>query len=343
MSIEQLYNELKENNINQRTRNDLLANLYKKQKRDLGLDMPKFQTLMPNTIHQADLLFLPHDNGYKYLLIVIDACDRKFDAIPLKEKYSDVVRNAFKIIYEQHKILKLPKEMQFDNGSEFKGECKIWFNSHNIDCRYAPTARHRMQGLVERLNQTVGDLLMKRMTAEELLTNQPSTKWVNDVPELVRVLNEHRSVKDLKTENDLKPTDKIEQIDEPIWTKTSGDIIPLGTPVRVALDYPIDVATGKRVHGTHRSGDIKWSIEPRKVQEVLIRPNLPVGYLLDGNIGHRHTDNIFRTFNQLQVIKPNEQKPSSKYIRKETKKDKVEVVEPKYPQRERKQVERLTM
>ena len=160
--------------------------------------------------------------------------------------------------------------------------------------------------------------------------------------ELIRVLNAHRPVKDkeidLKTEKDLKPSDKIE---EPIWTKASGDIIQLDTPVRVALDYPIDVATGKRVHGKFRSADIKWSIEPRKVQEILIRPNLPVGYLLDGNIGNRHTDNIFRTFNQLQIIQPNEQKPSSKCIRKETKPQKVEVVEPRYPQRERKQVERL--
>ena len=112
LSIDQLYNELKENNIKGRTRNDLLANLYKRPKREHGLDMPKFQTLIPNTIHQADLLFLPHDHGYKYLLIVVDACDRKFDAVPLKKKYSDVVRNAFKVIYEEHKILKFPKEMQ---------------------------------------------------------------------------------------------------------------------------------------------------------------------------------------------------------------------------------------
>ena len=76
-----------------------------------------------------------------------------------------VMRFKLKVIYEEHKILKFPKEMQFDSGSEFKGQCKEWFHSHHIDCRYAPTARHRMQGLIERLNMTVGDLLMKRMAA----------------------------------------------------------------------------------------------------------------------------------------------------------------------------------
>jgi len=320
MSIEYLYNELRENNVKDRTRNDLLANLYKIPRRERGDDMPKFQTLMPNTIHQSDLVFLPHDHGYKYLLVVVDACDRKMDAVPLREKYSDVVKRAFEVIYNDHKILKLPKIMQFDAGSEFHGECEAWFHERDVDTRYAPTARHRMQGLVERLNQTIGDLLMKRMAAEELLTHLPSRKWVSDVPELIRVLNEHRPVIDFQPKKDEKP---IEKVEEPVYTKASSNIIPIGTPVRATLDYPIDVATGKRVHGTFRSADIKWGVEPRLVKEVLLRPSLPPMYLLDGDIGKQHTDGIARTFQQLQVIKPDEKKPSSKYIRKESKKEAV--------------------
>ena len=348
MSIRELFNELKANNLTGRTRNDLLANLYKTPHRERGSDMAHFQTLMPNTIHQADLVFLPHDHGYKYLLVVIDACNRKFDAIPLKVKESDVVAKAFKVIYEEHNILKFPKLMQFDNGSEFKGDVKDYFYNHEVDCRYAPTARHRMQGLVERLNQTIGTLLMKRMTSEELLTHQPSVKWVSDVGELIEVLNENRNKKfkemDLKKESkpDVK---KPEKIDEPIYTKESGNIIPIGTEVRTTLDYPIDVGTGKRVIGSFRSGDIRWSPKIRTVKEVLIRPNIPPMYLLDGNVGKQRTDTIARSFQQLQTVEKNEKPPSKKYIRKETKKEKEEEkIEPvsKYPTRERKAVERFT-
>ena len=164
MSIAELYDELKANNLTGRTRNDLLANLYKTPRKELGDNMPHFETLMPNTIHQADLVFLPHDHGYKYLLVVVDACNSKCDAIPLKVKESDVVMKAFKIIYEEHKILKFPTLMQFDSGFEFKGDVLTFFHSHKVDCRYALTARHRQQGLVERLNQTIGDLLMRRMS-----------------------------------------------------------------------------------------------------------------------------------------------------------------------------------
>ena len=347
MSIQELYDELRANNAVGRTRNDLLANLYKTPHREYKDDMPHFQTLQPNTIHQADLVFLPHDHGYKYLLVCIDTFDRKFDAIPLKEKYSDVVMRAFKVIYEEHKILKFPTCMQFDSGSEFKGDVKDYFHSHKVDVRYALTARHRQQGLIERLNQTIGTLLMKRMTAEELLTHKPATKWVSDVPELIRVLNEHRpqqpkEMDEKKSDIKHKIPDKIE---EPIFTKESHNIIPIGTKVRATLDYPIDVGTGKRVHGVFRSGDIRWNPKEREVEEVILRPNLPPMYLLDGTQdARRHTDQIARTFQQLQIIQPNEKKPNPKYIRKETKKEKAEAEEEpvsKYPSRERKQTDRF--
>lgn len=347
MSITELYNELKANNAVGRTRNDLLANLYKTPWREKKNDMPYFQTLKPNTIHQADLVFLPHDHGFKYLLVVVDACDRKFDAIPLKEKYSATVAKAFKTIYEEHTILKFPTCMQFDAGGEFRGEVEEYFHSHKVDVRYAPTARHRMQGLVERLNQTIGTLLFKRMTAEELLTGRPSTKWIQDVPDLIKVLNENRP--EQAKEIDLKKSDikhKIpDKIEEPIYTKESHEIIPIGTKVRATLDYPIDVATGKRIHGSFRSTDIRWNPKVRTVKEIVLRPNLPPGYLLDGTKDTRnHTDEIYRTYQQLQIIQPDEKKPNPKYIRKETKKEKAEVIEEpvsKYPTRERKAVERF--
>ena len=143
---------------------------------------------------------------------------------------------------------------------------------------------------------------------------------MQDVPELIRVLNEHRNEK-FKEIDEKKPDIKSkipDKIDEPIYTPESGKIIPIGTKVRASLDYPIDVATGKRLHGIFRSSDIRWGIEPRTVTEVLIRPNIPVMYLLDGTKDtRRHTDEIARSFQQLQIIQPNEKDPSKKYIRKE--------------------------
>ncbi len=60
----------------------VLDNLYKVPKKDFGLDAPKFLDDQPHEIHQADILFLPDDNGYKYALVVVDDATRSTDAEP---------------------------------------------------------------------------------------------------------------------------------------------------------------------------------------------------------------------------------------------------------------------
>ena len=58
---------------------------------------PKFDVSLPNAVHQADLLFLPHDKLprgkkiYKYALTVVDVASRFKAAEPLTSKDSDEV------------------------------------------------------------------------------------------------------------------------------------------------------------------------------------------------------------------------------------------------------------
>ena len=46
-----------------------------------------FDVNVPNEVHQADLLFLPHDGGYKYALTVVDVASRYKQAEPLKTNH----------------------------------------------------------------------------------------------------------------------------------------------------------------------------------------------------------------------------------------------------------------
>ena len=62
---------------------------------------PKFDVSSPNAVHQADLLFLPHDKlphgrkVYKYALTVVDVASCYKAAEPLTSKESDEVLKAF--------------------------------------------------------------------------------------------------------------------------------------------------------------------------------------------------------------------------------------------------------
>ena len=83
----------------------LLDELYKIPKKDKGLNIPHFNVLNPNLVHQADLLFMPNDQGFKYILVVADANNSITDAEPLRNKSSYHVRDAFDKIYIQDTFL----------------------------------------------------------------------------------------------------------------------------------------------------------------------------------------------------------------------------------------------
>ena len=72
MSIAKFYNELKK-----KDKRSELNQLYKRPLPERGVDMPKIQIFKPNYEHQADLLYMPHDKGYKYILVVADSHNKK--------------------------------------------------------------------------------------------------------------------------------------------------------------------------------------------------------------------------------------------------------------------------
>ena len=65
-----------------------LQQLYTKPKKDKNLSVPRNMNTIPKTIYQADILFMPDDGGYKYVLVVVDIADGRTDGIPDKNKDS---------------------------------------------------------------------------------------------------------------------------------------------------------------------------------------------------------------------------------------------------------------
>ena len=96
---------------------------------------PKFDVPTPNKVHQADLLFLPHEKlprgckVFKYALTVVDVASRYKEAEPLTSKNSDEVALAFKRIYKRSP-LKWPELLQVDPGREFMGAVTKEMENH---------------------------------------------------------------------------------------------------------------------------------------------------------------------------------------------------------------------
>lgn len=275
----------------------IVDQLFKKPKRDKGVNAPTFQRYTPNYIHQADLLFLPDDGGYKYALVVVDLGTHLTDAEPLKRKYAKDVKQAFTNIYRR-KTLNRPTIIEVDPGKEFMGVFKQYCKEEGIKMKVGKPNRHRMQAVVERRNQIIGKALFKRMIEQELLTDEPSVEWVDDLPKIIREMNKKEKKKKI-----VKPTDDYQ---------CAGDacnILDQGTLVRIPLDAPIDVVSGKRLHGKFRDTDIRWEIKPKKITRSILKPNKPPLYLVEGD-----THTVY-TKNQLQVYDESEQAPRKESFR----------------------------
>ena len=145
----------------------------------------------PNQIHQADLMFLPHDTvrrkTYRYALVVIDIASRYKDAKALTSKDSGEVANAFERIYARK--LKWPRTLMVDPGTEFKGDVTSLMNKHHVTIQRSEAGNHRAQAFVERANRTIGEKLFSHQYAQEMVSGGRSRVWVKRLPAIMKTLN----------------------------------------------------------------------------------------------------------------------------------------------------------
>jgi len=139
---------------------------------------------------QADLVemqeFAKGNNGYRYLLTIIDCFSKYAWAIAIKNKTADEIVNVFQRIFKKRK----PKKLQTDKGKEFinyklqnllqKNNIK-WFSS-NSDLKAS---------IVERFNRTLKSKMWK------YFTEKGNKIWIDVIDDLVYNYNNsyHRSIK----------------------------------------------------------------------------------------------------------------------------------------------------
>ena len=130
----------------------------------LDIPRPKFDVSLPNAVHQADLLFLPHDKlphgrkVYKYALTVVDVASGYKAAEPLTSKESDEVSKAFQRIYKRAP-LKWSQLLQVVPGREFMGAMTKVMENNKTAIRRGRTEIHRDQAIEERFNRTLAECL----------------------------------------------------------------------------------------------------------------------------------------------------------------------------------------
>ena len=252
------------------------------------IPQPKFDVSSPNAVHQADLLYLPHDKlphgrkVYKYALTVVDVASRYKAAEPLISKESDEVSKAFQRIYRRGP-LKRPQLLQVDPGREFMGAVTKVMENNKTAVRRGRTEMHRDQAIVERFNRTLAERLFGYQYAVEMNmkhSDKRSTEWVKRLPAIVSALNN-----EVTRLIGKKPAQAIEE--KSVSSKPST---PYSRPVGVnekMLPPPVNLRylyqPGEPEGGGRRATDPIRSLKVYNIEKVVTKPEEPVMYyLFDG-------------------------------------------------------------
>lgn len=247
---------------------------------------PKFDVVTPNQVHQADLLYLPHDRirgkTYKYALTVIDVASRYKEAEPIVSKESAVVAAAFSRIYRRGR-LHWPKLLQVDPGREFMGACTTTLEKWQVSVRRGRPDVHRDQALVERWNRTLAERLFGHQYAVELTAGSvgSSREWVARLSAVVAAQN--NEVTRLTGEKPAVAIRKKVVRSLPSAPAAAGRAVgmnekKLSSGVGVRYLY----AAGELEGGRRRATDPVWSLKVYRLEKSMTKPREPVLYYLAG-------------------------------------------------------------
>lgn len=160
---------------------------------------------------QADLVdmqkFSRDNNGYNYILTVIDVFSRYAWSLPLKSKRGEDVKDLFQEVFRDGQ----PEKIQFDEGKEFYNKhLKDYLEQNNIE--YFSSFSDKKAAVCERYNKSLKGKMWKYFTQKE------TEKWVDILPDLVYSYNHtfHSSI-------GMKPVDAIkEENEDVVWYNLYG-------------------------------------------------------------------------------------------------------------------------
>jgi len=157
---------------------------------------------------QADLVeMIPYANlndGYRYLLTIIDLFSRFAWAVPLRNKTGGEVTTAFRHVFAQGRR---PERLQTDDGREFDNrEFQRFLNLENI--RFFTVKSQFKAALCERFNRTLKAKMWR------YFTRTGRYRWIDALGELMTAYNTatHRSL-------GVSPTQVTNDNEHELWLR----------------------------------------------------------------------------------------------------------------------------
>jgi hypothetical protein len=305
---DKLYDLVKDN-PNHPSKKQIMAWLKNQETHQLHL-RPKRSTAIrpivlnkPDTLYQMDLIDMGiknMDRNYRYILVLVDAFSKKAYTKPLITKTAEAIFKAFREIYDKYRLDF--RTLMTDNGSEFKGKLEEFLKNNDIKHITGIAGRPQSQGIVERLNGTIKNLIYKNQTATD------SKGWKDVLPQLVDNYNNsiHRST-----------GERPDMIDNPNTIQQVATKVKSRFHKSPNLNDPDDLKEGDKVrikifkNPLEKASTQNWSKAIYKIERVIrsTKPYARIRYKLKDSTGELVKNNYVRNDIQLTKYNPPEPEP----------------------------------
>jgi hypothetical protein len=257
---------------------------------------------------EADLVdmqeYSKQNNGYKYILTVIDVLSKFLWAIPLKSKTSGSIVSAFKLIINDRKPLKLKTDQGLEfNNLQFKNLCL----ENNI--RYFTSRDKKIKcSIVERVNRTLKEKMFRYFTAKG------TRKYIDVLQNLVYAYNNrwHRSIK-------LKPSEVTEDNEKFAYQNLYGPKTLKNIFMHQNSGKQLQIPIGSTVRRTYELTPFdkayypNWTDKTYEITKIIKKPQKSQYILKDYK-----NNSLKRRFypEEIQRISPNTEYRVEKVLRK---------------------------
>src|SRR5437868_7692126 len=232
-----------------------------------------------NEQFEADLvdmqMFSRQNNGFKYIITIIDCFSKFMYAYPIKNKTSAEIIKCFKDLFKNV----VPQKLRTDRGLEFDNvKVKKFLKDNNVEYFTSNDSKIKC-AIVERANRTLKSKMFRYFTA------RGTRKYIDILEDLVRSYNHtyHRTIKmrpvDVSDENREEVFENIYKVGnyreffEQEKFKRNNNIKP-GDNVRVK--YDLNKSMEKSYYPL-------WSDTVYKVDQIVDRPKQNYKLTLEGH------------------------------------------------------------
>jgi hypothetical protein len=210
----------------------------------------------------VDLSFWSEKNdGYKFLLTVVDVLSKYAWAFALKNKSADEVVKAFEDLFKEV----IPKKLWTDQGSEFYNKkIAALLKKHHIEL-YSSYGAHK-SCVVERFNRTLRGRMFKEFTKNN------NRVWIHILPKLIKNYNntKHSTIK-------MKPIDAILPKNYKLLIHNFNNKVKIYRAPELKVGDYVRIS---RVKELFEKGETRnWSLEVFKISKVI--KTYPITYHIE--------------------------------------------------------------